>query len=151
MKEKRINTIYRNKFLADLECEFCGYVKEDAFGEDSHRWYFSELPYLKCPNCSKSTKGGEEYEIREGDLDKVFLCNRYSGFGALYKEWGGGWCLETSLSHKVGMEVISSHKCAGKIREKFNKHFQENSVDGSLYFSIGEWDELVESVISKGE
>lgn len=151
MKEKRINTIYRNKFLADLECEFCGYVKEDAFGEDSHEWYFSELPYLKCPECSKSTKGEEKYEIRESDLGWGFLCIKYRGFKEMYMWWGGEWCLAAFLTHVKELDEVFAFECARKIREKFNKHFQENNVDGSLYFSIGEWDELVESVISKGE
>lgn len=93
---------------------------------------------------------GRKYEIKFGNSGSEFLCNKYIGFSNIYKEWGGGWCLEVFLAHKKGLEDSSTHKWARRIRRKFNEHFLENNVDGSLYFSVGDWDELVEDVLTKG-
>ena len=93
----------------------------------------------------------KKYEIRIGNSGGVFLCNKYVGFSDMYKEWGGGWCLEVFLAHGKGLEDSIALKWAKEVREEFDKYFLENNVGGSLYFSTGDWDELVESVIAKGE
>ena len=92
----------------------------------------------------------EKDEIREDSPDNEFLCNKYIGFSDMYKGWGGGWCLEVFLAHKKGIEDSSTHNWARKVRKKFNEHFLENNVNGSLYFSMGDWVELVEDVLTKG-
>lgn len=92
----------------------------------------------------------KKYEIRVCNSGSEFLCNKYIGFDDLYKEWGGGSCLEMFLAHKKGIGDSSTHKWARRIRRKFNGHFLKNNVNGSLYFSTGDWDELVEGVLTKG-
>lgn len=93
----------------------------------------------------------KKYEIKIGNYGGIFLCNKYDGFSNMYKEWGGGYCLEVYLAHGEGLEDSIALKWAKEVREEFDKYFLENNVNGSLYFSTGDWDELVESVITKGE
>ena len=88
-----------------------------------------------------------KYEIKVDNSVNRFLCNRYFGFSGMYKEWGGGYCLEVFLAHGMGIGDSSALKWAREIREEFDKHFSENNVDGSLYFSVRDWEKLVDSVI----
>ena len=46
---------HRRDFKADYECEFCGYVKKDAWGYDDTNFHNNVIPLMVCPVCGKAS------------------------------------------------------------------------------------------------
>ncbi|MDO4549513.1 MAG: hypothetical protein Q4D04_15595 [Clostridia bacterium] len=58
MKIRKVRTRYDEHFIADLECEYCGQVLNNRYGNDSTEFRDRTLPDMACPWCGRK---GSEY------------------------------------------------------------------------------------------
>lgn len=63
MKIKKINSQTRRDFLADMECEHCGYIEKNVSGYDDDFFHRKIIPDMKCKKCGK--KASNDYRPLE--------------------------------------------------------------------------------------
>lgn len=51
----KINKQIRSFVWVKLECEFCGYISENACGHNKTDFFESLIPESKCPECNKTS------------------------------------------------------------------------------------------------
>lgn len=44
---------HRRDFVADMVCEYCGYVEKDVRGYDDTNFHENVIPRRPCPKCGK--------------------------------------------------------------------------------------------------
>ena len=54
MRIKQINSQHRRDFIADYECEHCGFIEKDSDGYDDANFHQNVIPKMKCEQCGKT-------------------------------------------------------------------------------------------------
>lgn len=55
MKIKEITRQHRRDFIADYECDHCGFVVTKS-GYDDENFHVNVIPMMECPKCGKVAK-----------------------------------------------------------------------------------------------
>lgn len=53
---REIKRQHRRDFMADFECEGCGYIEKNHQGYDDAYYHNNVVPTIKCPKCGKSAR-----------------------------------------------------------------------------------------------